>query len=76
MNGPQGRLWVLPANLKLQVWFAGTWSYPGTGFLGRGQPARAPSQQCAPGKVYTVKAMIIPVVMYGCENWTIKKAER
>ena len=28
-----------------------------------------------PTKVYLVKAMIFPVVMYGCENWTIKKAE-
>ena len=26
-------------------------------------------------KVCVVKAMIYPVVMYGCENWTIKKAE-
>ena len=26
-------------------------------------------------KVRLVKAMVIPVVMYGCENWTIKKAE-
>ena len=26
-------------------------------------------------KVYTVKVMIFPVVVYGCENWTIKKAE-
>jgi len=26
-------------------------------------------------KVYIVKVMIFPVVMYGCENWTIKKAE-
>ena len=29
-----------------------------------------------PIKVCTVKAMIFPVVMYGCESWTIKKAER
>ena len=29
-----------------------------------------------PTKVHVVKAMIFPVVMYGCENWTIKKAER
>ena len=29
-----------------------------------------------PTKVYLVKAMIFPVVMYGCESWTIKKAER
>ena len=28
-----------------------------------------------PPKVRTVKAMVFPVVMYGCENWTIKKAE-
>ena len=27
-------------------------------------------------KVHTVKAMVFPVVMYGCESWTIKKAER
>ena len=29
-----------------------------------------------PTKVCIVKAMVFPVVMYGCENWTIKKAER
>ena len=28
-----------------------------------------------PTKVYLVKAMVFPVVMYGCENWTIKKTE-
>ena len=28
-----------------------------------------------PAKVHLVKAMIFPVVMYGCESWTIKKAE-
>ena len=28
-----------------------------------------------PTKVHTVKAMVFPVVMYGCESWTIKKAE-
>ena len=27
-----------------------------------------------PTKVHTVKAMVSPVVMYGCESWTIKKA--
>ena len=26
-------------------------------------------------KVYIVKALVFPVVMYGCESWTIKKAE-
>ena len=29
-----------------------------------------------PTKVRLVKAMVFPVVMYGCENWTVKKAER
>ena len=29
-----------------------------------------------PTKVHLVKAMVFPVVMYGCEGWTIKKAER
>ena len=28
-----------------------------------------------PTKVGLVKAMVFPIVMYGCENWTIKKAE-
>ena len=27
-------------------------------------------------KVYLVKAMVFPVVIYGCESWTVKKAER
>ena len=27
-------------------------------------------------KVHIVKAMVFPVIMYGCESWTIKKAER
>ena len=27
-------------------------------------------------KIHLVKAMVFPVVMYGCERWTIKKAER
>ena len=30
---------------------------------------------CLPTKVHLVKAMVFPVVMYGCEIWTIKKAE-
>ena len=28
-----------------------------------------------PTKVHVVKAMVFPVAMYGCESWTIKKAE-
>ena len=29
-----------------------------------------------PTKIHLVKAMVFPVVMYGCESWTVKKAER
>ena len=29
-----------------------------------------------PAKVHLVKTMVFPVVMYGCESWTVKKAER
>ena len=29
-----------------------------------------------PTKVCVVKAMVFPVVMYGCDSWTVKKAER
>ena len=29
-----------------------------------------------PTKAHLVKAMVFPVVMYGCESWIIKKAER
>ena len=32
-------------------------------------------RHCFPTKVPIVKAMVFPVVMYRCENWTIKKAE-
>ena len=33
-------------------------------------------RHCFTEKVHIVKAMVFPVVMYGCESWTIKKAER
>ena len=33
------------------------------------------SRDILPTKVHLVKAMVFPVVMYGCESWTIKKAE-
>ena len=33
------------------------------------------SRDTLPRKVRLVKAVVFPVVMYGCENWTIKKAE-
>ena len=33
------------------------------------------SRDTLPTKVHLVKAMVFPVVMYGCESWTMKKAE-
>ena len=34
------------------------------------------SRLTLPTKDHLVKAMVFPVVMYGCESWTVKKAER
>ena len=34
-----------------------------------------PASNQFPTKVRLVKAMVFPVVMYGCESWTVKKAE-
>ena len=33
-------------------------------------------QKHGPTQVHLIKAMVFPVVMYGCESWTVKKAER
>ena len=35
-----------------------------------------PISKESPTKVCLVKAMVFPVIMYGCESWTVKKAER
>ena len=44
--------------------------------LGRNLDSMVKSRDITlPTKVYLVKAMVFPVVMYGCESWTIKKAE-
>ena len=39
------------------------------------RPRREASEEITPAKVHLVKAMVFPVVMYGCESWTVKKAE-
>ena len=45
--------------------------------LGRNLDSILKSRDIAlPTKVCLVKSMVFPVVMYGCESWTIKKAER
>ena len=38
-------------------------------------PCPSPTPVLHPPHVHLVKAMVFPVVMYGCENWTVKKAE-
>ena len=40
------------------------------------QPRQHNEKQTLPTKIRLVKAMVFPVVMYGCESWTVKKAER
>ena len=44
-------------------------------FLLLGRKAKKNLDITLPTKVRLVKAMVFPVVMYGCERWTIKKAE-
>ena len=41
----------------------------------QGCPQRMPLPTFSPTKVRLVKAMVFPVVVYGCESWTIKKTE-
>ena len=38
--------------------------------------AYSKAETTLPTKVHLVKAMVFPVVMYGCESWTVKKAKR
>ena len=46
------------------------------GTVGKGEGRDVKSRDITlPTKVRLVKAMVFPVVMYGCESWTIKKAE-
>ena len=39
------------------------------------QPIKKQRHITLPTKVHIVKAMVFPIVMYGCESWTIRKAE-
>ena len=43
---------------------------------GRGAPGVKSRDVTLPTKVYLVKAMVFAIVLYGCESWTVKKAER
>jgi len=52
---------------NLEVWY--WWSYL------QGRSGDADTENRFMDKVHLVKAMVFPVVMYGCESWTVKKAE-
>ena len=58
-----------------------TWGGQGTGvsalasFLPKKSQGWSPSEWTLPTKVHLVKVMVFPVVMYGCESWTVKKDE-
>ena len=62
--------WTVPARLLCPWDSPGKNTKVGCYFLLQGI---FPTQELNPG---LVKAMVIPVVMYGCESWTVKKAER
>ena len=57
-----------------------TYSLPGSSVHGD-SPGKNTGVSChallhtLPTKVHLVKAMVFPVIMYGCESWTVKKAE-
>ena len=56
------------------VGWGGRWE---GGSKGRGYMSAYESRDITlPTKVCLVKAMVFPVVMYGCESWTVKTAER
>ena len=72
-------------NIKARDRFERTWTIELTGkrrlLLGRKVMTNLDSifksrDITLPTKVRLVKAMVFPVVMYGCESWTVKKAER
>ena len=62
-------LWMVNPAMKLKI--LGPWkkSYDKLGSKLKSKDITLPT------KIHTVKAMVFPVVMYGCESWTIRKAE-
>ena len=62
------RWWLPPWNSKMLTPWKESYDQPISIFKSR--------DITLPTKVRLVKAMVFPVVMYGCESWTVKKAER
>ena len=61
-------------------WLTGYWHFKRRLLLGRKAMTNLDSvlksrDIILPTRIYLVKAMVFPVVMYGCKSWTIKKAE-
>ena len=70
--------WLFPAVTVAEVLVAVNWT--NLSILGRKVMTNLDSilksrDITLPTKVHLVKAMVFPVVMYGCESWTMKKAE-
>jgi len=75
--GKQWKQWrtlLLGAPKSLQVVTAAL-KLKGAYFLEGKLDSILKSRDSLPRKVHLVKTMVFPVVMYGCESWTIKKAE-
>ena len=77
-KGNRDRLYFLGSKITVD----GDWSYEIKTHLLLGRKAMTNQDSIIksrgitlPTKVCLVKAMVFPVVMYGCESWTIKKAE-
>ena len=67
--GAPKSLWMVTAAMKLRHLLLGRKVMTNLDSILKGRDITLPT------KIHLVKAMIFPVVMYGCESWTIKKAE-
>ena len=79
-SGNSVRLYFLGLQKSLQMVIAAILGKDGCLLLGRQVMTNLDSifksrDITLPSKVRLVKAMVFPVVMYGCESWTVKKAE-
>ena len=71
LQGAPKSLWMVTAPMKLQKHLLrGRKSMPKLGSILKSRDITLPTKVCL------VNAMVFPVLMYGCEHWTIKKAER
>ena len=68
--GAPKSLQMVTASMKLKVLLLGRKLMTNLDSMLKSRDIRLPT------KVRLVKAMVFPVVMYGCESWTIKKAEQ